>query len=362
MFPTDYDSIIARIAQIEPSEYAKSRNFINGKVSYLSPYISRGVISTRQVWQTLQSKGMSIEVAEKFVQELAWRDYFQRVWQHLGDNIYQDIKQRQEKVKHYALPSAVLQAKTGIEAIDISIQKLYETGYMHNHCRMYTAFLACNVAQSHWLQPAKWLYYHLLDADWASNACSWQWVAGTFSSKKYVANQENINKYTHSAQNNSYLSVDYAQIDNLPIPPALQKVSAFDLTTELPKNESIVIDNTLPTFLYNFYQLDPLWHKGEAGNRILLLEPSHFEAYPISPKSLQFMLNLAKNIQNIQVYVGEFATLKTEFDLQTIHFKEHPLTRHYTGLQSERDWLFPAVSGYFPSFFAYWKKCQQYLS
>jgi len=31
---------------------------------------------------------------------------------------------------------------------------------------------------------------HLLDGDAASNVCSWQWVAGTFSSKKYFCNQE----------------------------------------------------------------------------------------------------------------------------------------------------------------------------
>lgn len=362
MFPTDYQSIIERMTEIEPTEYAKSRNFINGKVSYLSPYISRGVISTKQVWESLKNKGISIEIAEKFVQELAWRDYFQRVWQHFGENIHQDIKQKQEKVNNYALPSALLQAKTGIEAIDISIEKLYETGYMHNHCRMYTAFLTCNVAQSHWLQPAKWLYYHLLDADWASNACSWQWVAGTFSSKKYVANQENINKYTHSRQNNSYLSVDYEALENLAIPSELQQLSFFDLTTKLPEKQAITVDKNVPTFVYNFYQLDPLWYKGEIGNRILLLEPSHFQAYPISPKSLQFMLDLAKNIENIQVYVGEFAELKAEFDLQVIHFKEHQLSKHYKGQQSERDWLFPEVSGYSPSFFSYWKKCQKYLS
>lgn len=361
MFPTDYQSIINRIAEIEPTEYAKSRNFINGKVSYLSPYISRGVISTKQVWESLKNRGIGVEIAEKFVQELAWRDYFQRVWQHLGNDIHQDIKQPQARVKNRALPKALLDATTGIEAIDIAIKKLYETGYMHNHARMYTAFLTCNVAQSHWLQPAKWLYYHLLDADWASNACSWQWVAGSFSSKKYVANQENINKYTYSRQHKSYLDVDYEALDNLPIPSELQKLSFFDLKTELPEKQAIVIDKTLPTFLYNFYQLDPLWYKEAKGNRILLLEPSHFEAYPVSNKSIQFMLDLAKNIENIQVYVGEFAQLKADFGLQTIHFKEHPLTKHYKGQQSERDWLFPAVSGYSPSFFGYWKKCEKYL-
>jgi deoxyribodipyrimidine photo-lyase len=66
---------------------------------------------------------------------------------------------------------------------------------------MYIASLACNVAQSQWRIPAKWMYYHLLDADWASNALSWQWVAGTNSNKKYFANQNNINKYCFTKAN-----------------------------------------------------------------------------------------------------------------------------------------------------------------
>mgnify|MGYP006195700273 CR=1 FL=1 len=60
---------------------------------------------------------------------------------------------------------------------------------------MYLAAMVCNNAKSHWLTPARWMYYHLLDGDLASNALSWQWVAGTFSHKKYIANQQNINKY-----------------------------------------------------------------------------------------------------------------------------------------------------------------------
>ena len=45
LFPTSYDLIVERINAISPIKYAKTRNFINGDVTYLSPYISRGVIS-----------------------------------------------------------------------------------------------------------------------------------------------------------------------------------------------------------------------------------------------------------------------------------------------------------------------------
>ena len=50
---TDYPSILQAIDVIEPIAYAQTRNYLNGKVTYLSPYLSRGVISTRQILQHL---------------------------------------------------------------------------------------------------------------------------------------------------------------------------------------------------------------------------------------------------------------------------------------------------------------------
>ena len=363
-FPTNYAAIEERIAQINPSKYAKSRNFINGAVTYLSPYISRGVISLPQVKDIIASKFKYYE-SEKLIQELAWREYFQRQWQFYGNKLFTDVKQPQQNVAHYKIPQAIIDATTTIDGIDIAIKTLYDTGYMHNHCRMYAAMLTCNIAQAHWLQPAKWLYYHLLDGDLASNHFSWQWVAGSYSSKKYFANQENISRYTNSNQKRSYLAVDYEHINAMPIPDALAPIISFNLQTNLPKNTSIQLDNGLPLLVYNSYNLDPKWHKDEAANRVLLLEPSHFMAYPVSDKVLNFVLQLAKeNIPNIQIFVGEFNDLKVQYSNGSainIYYKEHPTTQHYQGIQENRDWLCPTVTGYFPSFFAYWKKAEKVL-
>ena len=45
---TNYDAILSKVDTINPVKYAHSRNYINGHVNYLSPYISRGVISAKQ--------------------------------------------------------------------------------------------------------------------------------------------------------------------------------------------------------------------------------------------------------------------------------------------------------------------------
>nr|MCU0388996.1 hypothetical protein [Chitinophagaceae bacterium] len=361
-FPTDYASVLQRILEIDPGKYAKSRNFMNGAVTYLSPYISRGVISTRQVYESLKGRGFKLYEMEKMVSELAWRDFFQRVWQAKGDAIFEDLRQAQPDVKHYLMPSALVKAGTGIDAIDKGIENLYESGYMHNHLRMYTASIACNIAGAHWKQPAQWLYYHLLDGDLASNHLSWQWVAGAFSSKKYYCNQENISKYSCSNQKRSYLAVDYAEFPLTSIPEPLQEKFGLDLQTPLPQTPVPSIDPTLPILLYNSYNLDPLWRKDETANRIMLLEPSHFAKYPVSEKVISFVVSLAEeNIPGIQVFTSEANELPHLKQVPAIYSKEHPAFTHYPGIKDSRDWLVPEVSGYFQSFFNYWKKVEKYL-
>jgi deoxyribodipyrimidine photo-lyase len=150
------------------------------------------VISTQQVLLHVLKKGYALEQISSFVKELCWRDYFQRVAQ--VKNVEEAIKKEQTPISNKEIATSIIKGTTGIKGIDNAIHELYTSGYMHNHCRMYIASVACNIAKSHWWHPAQWMYYHLLDGDWASNACSWQWVAAANSQKKYYANQENINK------------------------------------------------------------------------------------------------------------------------------------------------------------------------
>jgi deoxyribodipyrimidine photo-lyase len=358
-FPTDYKSILDRIDQIDPLKYGKTRNYINGDVTYLSPYISRGVISSKQVLNHVLAKGYKISQIESFVKELCWRDYFQRVGQ--VKNLNEEIKQQQYPILNHEIPSAIINATIGIAGIDQAIQQLYRSGYMHNHCRMYTASVVCNIAKSHWLHPAQWMYYHLLDGDWASNACSWQWVAGANSSKKYFANQDNINKYTNTNQPNTFLDKSYEDLEKMETPDGLLQTQKVILETVLPKSEALQVDSSLPTFIYNYYNLDPLWHAEEAGNRILLIEHDFFEAYPVSEMCMDFMLALAKNIPELQVYVGSFESLLKEHQVKNTCFKEHPLNLGYIGTENHRDWIAEDITGYYPSFFSYWKKVEKHL-
>ncbi len=269
------------------------------------------------------------------------------------------MKTEQEKVAHHEMVNNVLLGDTGIHILDEQINKLYSTGYLHNHVRMYLASVCCNIAQAHWYQPARWMYYHLLDADIASNSLSWQWIAGTFSNKKYYSNQENINKYCFGNQQQSFLDKSYDDLSNLTVPAKLKNIVKNDLTTVLPEKQLPVIDTNKPVLIYNGYNLDPLWRKDEDVNRILLLSASHYQQFPVSKKVIDFIIALSKNIPGIQVFTGELEELQFAGKTQFIS-KEHPAF-NYLGTRENREWLFPELTEYFLSFSAYWKKASRFL-
>ena len=135
MFPTSYPEILQCIRNVDPVKYGSTRNYINGSVTYLSPYISRGVISTNFILSEILNRGYKPSQIEKFIQELAWRDYWQLLW--LENDINTDLKRLQPDTNNNKISLNITKANSGIEIIDSVINGLYETGYIHNHLRMY---------------------------------------------------------------------------------------------------------------------------------------------------------------------------------------------------------------------------------
>ena len=356
---TDYREILKQIDSVNPVAYGQSRNYFDGAVTRLSPYLSRGVLSTRMVLEQVLNNGFTWNDSLTLIKEFCWRDYFQRVWQER--NVDKDLKNSQEATQT-AIPEIILNADTAIEAIDQSIRELYETGYIHNHARLYLASLISNVAGVQWLSGARWMYYYLLDGDWASNACSWQWVAGTFSNKKYFANQENINRYSGKNQNGTFLDVSYDVLQQLTTPDKFVIGKNFEGRTTLPEAQKLNIKSDLPVCIYNYYNLDPLWHAQEQVNRILLVEPEIFLKYAVNQRCLDFMFSLSKNIPDIQIYIGSFDALSAELlPRLPVYFKEHPLNKGYRGIAEPRSWLEDSVTGFYPSFSSYWRAVEPAL-
>jgi len=195
-FPPTREAALARVNAVRPSDYARSRNALEGTVTYLSPYITHGFVSLPEVLATVTTQHR-LDAQHKFVYELGWREYFRHVWQFRGSEILNSLRDGLLPESSYApqLPADIRQAATGVPVIDRAVCTLYATGYLHNHARMWLASYVVHVRKVHWRVAADWLYGHLLDGDLASNHLSWQWVAGTGSSKPYLFNADNVARY-----------------------------------------------------------------------------------------------------------------------------------------------------------------------
>lgn len=340
-------------------DYARTRNYLDGGVSHLSPYLSRGVLTLPQVKNKLLER-VKLEDAIPFLYELTWREYFQRTWWKYQDGIFSNLTGNAARTQRKGLIRNIVGANTGITIIDEQINQLYKIGYIHNHARMYIASLASNIGQSDWQLPSQWMYYHLLDGDVASNTLSWQWVAGTFSLKKYFFNQENINKFSQSLQQGTFLDIAYEKLPGLELPPVLDELISSEFITVFPSRQPLKLDPSLPLLLYNSYNLDPTWKKQIDANRVLLLEPSHFVKFPVSEKVMNFIIELSTNIDNIQVFVGEVNDIPTLERFESILSKPHPSSRHYPGEKDEPQWMFANIEPK-ASFTAFWKLCEHSL-
>ena len=191
---------LARLSQTELSRYAYTRNFLDGQITRLSPYIRHGALTLAEVRDYAFSNAKHPFQVSKFIVELAWRDYYQRLYEKLGDGVWDD--REPYKTGHspddYAdeLPAGIRAGETGLACMDAFARQLRETGYLHNHARMWVAAYVVHWRRVKWQAGARWFLSHLLDGDPASNNLSWQWVASTFSHKPYFFNRENLEKYT----------------------------------------------------------------------------------------------------------------------------------------------------------------------
>lgn len=191
----------AALARIQPERYGFNRNYLNGSVSRLSMYIRHGVLSLAEVRDAALDKLKEAWHGAKFITELAWREYWQRLYRELGSGIWRDQEAYKTgfREKDYAatLPADIPAAKTGLACMDGFAGDLRETGYLHNHARMWVAAYVVHWRRVKWQAGARWFLTHLLDGDPASNNLSWQWVASTFSHKPYFFNRENLENYTN---------------------------------------------------------------------------------------------------------------------------------------------------------------------
>lgn len=157
--------------------------------SRLSPHIHFGEISIATCWHMARAaadrfaaEGVRADKGlETFLKELAWRDFSAHLLVHWPDLPETPFKRDfarfpwRRNVDHLR---AWQRGATGYPLVDAGMRELWHTGWMHNRVRMVTASFLVKDLMIAWQDGEAWFWDTLVDADLASNAASWQWVAG----------------------------------------------------------------------------------------------------------------------------------------------------------------------------------------
>ncbi|HQS99863.1 MAG: hypothetical protein B7Y26_03385 [Hydrogenophilales bacterium 16-64-46] len=213
-FPPSRVAALRRLLGVNPVAYARTRNYLDGAVTGLSPYFTHGFVTEAEAFAAWRAR-FGVSLAHKLGMELAWRGFFAHVRGWAGDAIFVDLRPALRHDYAPGLPADLVEGRTGVPVIDASVRRLYATGYLHNHARLWLASYAVHVRKSHWRAGADWMLGHLLDGDAASNHLSWQWVAATFSARPYLFNAENVARYAPAlASPGTAIDIDYAALDD----------------------------------------------------------------------------------------------------------------------------------------------------
>ena len=171
----------------ELADYAHARDAPASEgSSRLSPHLHWGEIGPRQVWCAVEAAahrrhGLQ-SAADKFLAELAWREFNHEILFHhpnLATANYKPAFDRFPWAAGHRGLAAWKRGQTGYPMVDAGMRQLWTTGFMHNRVRMIAASFLIKHLLIDWRIGERWFWDTLVDADEANNPANWQWVAGS---------------------------------------------------------------------------------------------------------------------------------------------------------------------------------------
>ncbi|CAA6603550.1 Deoxyribodipyrimidine photo-lyase [Rhodospirillaceae bacterium LM-1] len=168
------------------ADYGRRRDLpgVDG-TSRLSAHLHFGEIGPFQILAAIEKKRLIAagieDGCEKFLSELGWREFSCQLLAQFPQLDSLEFKAEFRTHPWRADDGAVKawqKGQTGIPIVDAGMRELWASGWMHNRVRMIAASFLVKQLQQDWRWGLAWFKDALLDADLASNAASWQWVAG----------------------------------------------------------------------------------------------------------------------------------------------------------------------------------------
>lgn len=158
--------------------YEKRRDYpADDATTHIGLHLRFGTVSIRQAMATaLKHK------ANKWLSELAWRDFYMMILWHFPHTptkafkpAYDNIQWRNNEKEF----EAWCNGETGYPLVDAGMKQLNETGFMHNRVRMVVASFLCKHLLIDWRWGEAYFAEKLLDYEQSSNVGGWQWACGS---------------------------------------------------------------------------------------------------------------------------------------------------------------------------------------
>jgi deoxyribodipyrimidine photo-lyase len=135
-----------------------------------------GTVSIREAAATAQDAK-----ANKWLSELAWRDFYMMILWHFPQVATKAFKPAYDKIRwrnNEEEFEAWKNGKTGYPIVDAGMNQLNQIGYMHNRVRMIVGSFLTKHLLIDWRWGEAYFAEKLLDYEMASNVGGWQWACG----------------------------------------------------------------------------------------------------------------------------------------------------------------------------------------
>ena len=160
------------------SGYDKARDTLAMRTTLLSPYISFGVLSIREVyWHFVRVHGKD----SLLVTQLQWREFYTAIQYFFPYVIRSNLKPFFDGMTWDNDPTMFKRWRdgmTGFPVVDAGMRQLQKEGFMANRARMITSSFLVKHLLIDWRYGERHFARHLTDIYFPSNNGGWQWTFG----------------------------------------------------------------------------------------------------------------------------------------------------------------------------------------